>query len=316
VPLAIGVDLGATNARAAAVDPATGAIAASHKLRHPDRSPERVAATVVEAVRAAAAAAGIPVPPSIGVGVAGQCLGTTGLVLNAPNLGWRDVRFGELLGRALGTRVRIANDLLAAALGELRFGAARGLADAALVFIGSGIGSGLILGGKPYEGSGGVAGELGHVKVPPRPDVAERRCGCGQLGCLEAYAGGVNLAARVREELEAGRSSSIRDLVHGDLARITPGHVEQACAAGDGYALALWEEVSELVGDAIANLATVLNPARIILGGGVILGCPLLAGQVRRRAEARVVAASGRGLTFAAAALGDDAGVVGASTLE
>src|SRR5512134_2612176 len=126
--LAIGADLGGTNARAAVVDRATGAIVAAHKEQLLDRTPEAVAAVLGRAVRQAARTAGIDVR-RVGVGVAGQCLGATGVVLNAPNLGWRDVAFGPMVANAAGAVVRIVNDLSAAAWGERQLGAARGLDD-------------------------------------------------------------------------------------------------------------------------------------------------------------------------------------------
>lgn len=311
--LALGIDLGGTNVRAAAVEASTGTVVASHKEPHRERSPSAVAASAARAVREVAAAVGVAVPATVGAGVAGQCLGSTGVVLNAPNLGWRDAPFGELLSRSLSARVRVLNDLSAAALGEQRFGAARGAEDAILFFVGSGVGSGLILGGRLHEGAGGVAGEVGHVKVMPRPGTPERRCGCGQVSCLEAYAGGHAIAARVREELSRGRASLIRDLAGGDLSRVRPSHVEEASAAGDGWAAALWDEVGELLGDAAANLATVLDPARLVLGGGVLISCPGLEERVRVRVAARVSASAARDLLVVRAALGDDAGVVGAA---
>src|SRR5690349_12676912 len=129
--LALGVDLGGTNARAAVVDRDAGEIVSSHKAPHQDRSPTAVVETVAHAVLEALGGHG-RTPASfgrVGVGVAGQCLGRSGVVLNAPNLGWRDVPFGDLLGARLGTPVRILNDLSAAAWGERRFGAARGVDD-------------------------------------------------------------------------------------------------------------------------------------------------------------------------------------------
>jgi glucokinase len=317
--LAIGVDLGGTNARAAVVNRDSGEIVAAHKEPHRERSLQAVIETVAYAVRQSAAAAAIP-PGAlghVGVGVAGQVLGKTGVVLNAPNLGWRNVPLGEELERALQARVRIANDLSAAAWGERRFGAARGVDDAALVFVGSGVGSGLILGGRLHEGHHGVAGELGHVKVRPmRPGTPVRRCGCGELSCLEAYASGVNIAARVREELERGAATAVRDLMQGDLERVNASIVDRAHAQGDPYALALWEEVAELLGTAIAALVTLLNPARIILGGGVILACPELYRLSREVFAAKVSRSAAVGLSVERAFLGDDAGVIGAALLE
>ncbi|HSN93160.1 MAG TPA: ROK family protein [Anaeromyxobacteraceae bacterium] len=317
--LSLGIDLGGTNARAAVVDADAGTIVAAHREPLQDRSP----AAVVEVIRAAAATAaaaagtGLAAFRQAGVGVAGQCLGATGVVMNAPNLGWREVPVGDLLRRALGIPVRVANDLSAAAWGERCFGAARGIDDAALVFVGSGVGSGLVLGGRLHDGATGVAGEFGHIKVRPiRAGTPIRRCGCGEWSCLEAYTSGVNVAARVREEIAAGADSRVLDLAGGDAARITAGVVDLAYEGGDAYAVALWNEVGEMLGTSIANLATLLNPARVILGGGVLLGAVNLSALVRRHLDEKVSRTAARALTVEQAWLGDDAGVIGAALLE
>ncbi len=318
-PLALGVDLGGTNARAAVVDASSGEIVAAHKEPLREREPDRVVEVVHHALREASSAAGIPISSvaRVGVGVAGQCLGASGVVLNAPNLGWRDVPLGERLAKALGVPVKVANDLAAAAWGEKRFGAAKGLDEVVLVFVGSGVGAGIIVGGRLHDGATGVAGELGHVKVrSSRAETKPRRCGCGEWGCLEAYTSGMNVAARVREELEAGVRSSVRDLAAGDLTRVNATLVDDAQRAGDPYAVALWDEVGELLGTAVANLVTLLNPARLILGGGVMLGCPALAAVVRRRLDDAVSRSAASALTIERAWLGDDAGVIGAALLE
>jgi glucokinase len=318
MPLALGVDLGGTNARAAVVDVDTGEIVAAHKEPLRDRAPAKVVETISHALAQAAGAASLDVhgARSIGVGVAGQCLGATGVVLNAPNLGWRDVAFGPIVAQALGVPVRIVNDLSAAAWGERQLGAAKGVDEAALVFVGSGVGSGLILGGRLHDGARGVAGELGHTKVRPMRGGPPRLCGCGQRGCLEAYAGGNNLAERVREELAAGAASCIPELVQGDLEQVTASVVDLAAASGDVYARELWDEVGDLLGTAIANLITMLNPARVILGGGVILGCPELEKLVRLSYAERVSRSAMEGVELVPAALGEDAGVVGAALLD
>ena len=316
---ALGVDLGGTTARAAVVDRDSGEIVASHKEPHRDRAPAAVVETVAHAIEEALGGEGRQ-PRSfgqIGIGVAGQCLGRTGVVLNAPNLGWLDVPLGRLLEQRLGVSVRIVNDLSAAAWGERRFGAARGVDDAVLVFVGSGVGSGLILGGRLHEGARGVAGEVGHVKVRPmRATTAPRRCGCGQIGCLEAYTSGMNIAARVREELAAGAASRISELVRGDLTRVSASVVDEASLQGDPYARALWQEVAELLGNGIASVVTLLNPGRVILGGGVLLGCPELRRLVDEVFHQRVSRSAAVDLVLERAFLGDDAGVIGAALLE
>ena len=313
--LLLGVDLGGTNTRAALVDAATGEVVAAHKVAHAERTPLAVVRTVAEAVREAAAAAGVS-PGSLGtagVGVAGQVLGATGMVLNAPNLGWRDVPFGDLLAAELGARVRVVNDLSAAAWGERSFGAARGVDDALLLFVGSGVGLGLILGGRLHEGAGGVAAEVGHIKVTPR-GVAPRRCGCGEWGCLEAYAGGMNLAARVRDDVAEGKATAVLAAA-GDASRISAAAVEQAYQAGDPYARDLWAEVGELLGTTMANLVTLLNPARLVLGGSVLLGCPNLERISRAHLGDRASRSARKSLAVVHAGLADDGGVVGAALL-
>lgn len=315
--LALGIDLGGTNARAAVVDTASGAIVAVRKELLIERGAEPVVRVAAALAKGAAADAGIDLASlgTAGVGVAGQCLGATGIVVNAPNLGWRNVSVGAMLSQALGRPMRVANDLSAAAVGEHAFGAARGVADALVVFVGSGIGAGLVLAGRLFEGAYGVAGELGHTKVrPPRPGQKERICGCGEWGCLEAYAGGVNLGARVREDVNAGVAERVKTLAGSD-ANVSTATVEAAYEEGDLYARELWGEIGALLGRQIANATTLLNPARVVLGGGVLNGCPNLARIVRAQIMDKTARAARAGVEVVAAELRDDAGIIGAALL-
>ena len=311
----LGLDVGGTNLRAALVDGESGTVISAERRPLPGRSPAEVVAAASEAVAAVAGSRSAALCRRLGVGVAGQVLGESGLVLNAPNLGWREVALGALLERALGARVRIVNDLAAAAWGESRFGAARGAADALVVFVGTGVGAGLVVGGRLCEGARGVAGELGHVKVRPPGGGEPRACGCGSTGCLEAYAGGANLAARVRAEVAAGARTCIRELAGGDLSRITAAHVQAACAIGDDYARRLFEEVGELLSTAVANAVTLLNPGRLVLGGGVLRGSPTLFALVTAGVSRAASPTASAELAIVPAARGDEAGVVGAALL-
>lgn len=314
--LALGVDLGGTNARVALLDVATGALVAARREPLTDRAPEATARLITALVREVAKVAGVDAASlgTAGVGVAGQCLGRTGIVVNAPNLGWRSVAFGGMLAGALGLPVRVANDLSAAAVGEHAFGAARGVGDALVVFAGSGVGAGLILAGRLYEGAYGVAAELGHVKVRPPGSQKERRCGCGEWSCLEAYAGGMNLAARLREDVNAGLADRVKAHA-GDGANVSATAVEAAYAEGDLYARELWGGLGDLLGTAIANATTLLNPARVVLGGGVLAGCPNLSRIVRAHVMDKTARAARAGVEVVPAELGDDAGLVGAALL-
>jgi glucokinase len=306
----LGIDLGGTNARAAVVDE-LGRILTSAKLTLAERSPSAVVEVIAQAAAEAIAEAGHVQVRSCGVGAAGQIHKDSGVIAVAPNLGWRNVPLASLLTERLGQPVRVVNDLAAAAWGELNAGAGRGAQDVYVVFVGSGVGSAIISNSQLARGGGGVAGELGHTKVVP----GGRRCGCGELGCLEAYAGGHNLISLARELLSEKRSTLLADMVEGDPARITPLTIEQAAEAGDAGARELHERAGRMLGLAIANMVTVLNPARLILGGGVLMNCPGLRRYVVEGVQAYASNTSREGLLIAEAELGDDSGLIGAALL-
>ncbi|PTL81275.1 ROK family protein [Vitiosangium sp. GDMCC 1.1324] len=305
----LGIDLGGTFARAAVVD-VQGKIVASAKMTLGERSPSAVVEAIAHAAKAAVDAAGTSVK-SCGVGAAGQIHGDSGVLAVAPNLGWRNVPLGNLLQTRLGYSVKLVNDLAAAAWGELNAGAGRGSQDMYTVFVGSGVGSAIIAGGRLVQGAGGVAGELGHTKVVPNG----RRCGCGELGCLEAYAGGHNLIAQTRELLATGRSHVLLELTGGDPARVTPVTLEQAAEAGDAEAREIYERASLMLAIAVANQVTVLNPARLILGGGVLSHCPGIRRRVLEGVQAYASTTAREGLLISDAELGDDSGLIGAALL-
>jgi glucokinase len=307
--VAIGVDLGGTNCRAALVEIAGGRILDEEKRPVVDRAPGRVAdlaAAIVNRLDPSGAR-------SVGVGFAGMLRGFAGVVANAPNYGWRDVDLARLLvERMPGRTARLYNDLNAIAYGEHRYGAGRGAGDLLCVYLGTGVGGGMVLDGRLYLGSDNLAGEIGHVKVVP----GGRRCGCGQLGCIEAYVSGRNLAERARDELSRpGAPPSLALTLAGDAARIHAGHIDEAARRGDAWAGALWDEVAPMLGLVLANAVTILNPSRLVLGGGVWDGAP----DLRRRAtvafRALVNAPSGDAVTLLDTALGDGAGMLGAAAL-
>lgn len=292
--------------RAAVVSP-DGAIAASRKVPVADRAPESVADLAAKAAAEATEACGDRAIAATGVSLAAQLRGRTGVVEIAPNLGWREVPFGELFAARLGQPVRVFNDLSAAAWAEHRLGAGRGASDLLAFFVGSGVGGALIVGGRLAEGATGVAGEVGHVKVVP----GGRRCGCGDDGCLEAYAGGLALVARVEEATAAGRPSALR----GAAGPLTPADVERAAIEGDALAVETWDEAARHLGAVLGNLITVLNPARVVLGGGVLSTCARLRERLKVSAPLIAGRAASRAVVIVDAALGDDAGAVGAALL-
>lgn len=308
--LRLGIDLGGTYARAAVVD-AEGRVLAADKRPHRDTTPQGVAESLGEV--AAAALAGVPGAQvdRVGIGIAGQLQGKTGLVRVAPNLGWRDVPLGDMAASRLGRPVRVVNDLSAAAFGELRAGAGRGASEVLVVFVGSGVGSAIITGGRLLEGSTGVAGEFGHLKVQP----GGRQCGCGERGCLEAYVGGHKLLEQLQEALAAKRNSRLNVLAEQAGDHLTTEILEHASLEGDPVAHAIYERAGAMLGLAVANQITMLNPERLIIGGGTLAHLPGLKQHLIRGVRAYASLVSNEAVTIRDAELGDDSGLIGAALL-
>jgi glucokinase len=316
VTIQIGVDLGGSNLRAAAFGDGDAATPLETR-REPvgdDRAPDAIVERVARAVEALAGGAAGPV--AVGVGVAALLRDRRGTVANSPHLRWRDVPFGALLRRRLDPRFRLGvyNDANAITWGEAVAGAARGCRDVLAVYVGTGIGAGMIVGGQLVEGASNCAGELGHTKV--RWDDAAAPCMCGGRGCIEAYIGGRYLLERIRRELGGGRrKTTVIDRAGGSLDAVTPSHVDAAALDGDPWALALWTEVAALFAVALGNALAVLNSERLVLGGGVLGRTPGLYAMTEIDLVLAAPAASLEPLTVAPAELGDDAGLVGAARL-
>lgn len=308
----IGIDLGGTYLRAAAFAGDGAAPIAGHRepvgdAREPDAIVDRVARVVDQL------AGGAP-EVTVGVGIAAMLRDTDGTVANSPHLRWRDVPFGALLAARLGARATLGvyNDVNAIVWGETVAGAARGCRDVLGVYVGTGIGGGLVCDGRLVTGASQCAGEIGHVKVRWDDDAAP--CACGQRGCVEAYCGGSYVAARIARELGAGARSSAVALA-GGVDHVHAGHVDQAAAAGDDWALALWTELAPLLAVALANAIALVNCERLVLGGGLIARCPTLYELVAASLDVATPAAALERLAVVPAELGDDAGVVGAARL-
>jgi glucokinase len=252
--------------------------------------------------------------PPIGIGFAGMMRGRTGVVANAPQFSWNDVDLGALVRERFGPRhhILLINDVDAVTLGECTFGAAAGARDALAVYVGTGIGGGVMAGGKLIDGAGNCAGEIGHTKVVWTENA--RVCACGSRGCVEAYVGGRNLERRARGELRGG-ARSVATRLAGSPDRVDAGHLDQAAAQGDSYVLALYAEIAPLLGVALANAVTLLNPSHLILGGGVLARAPILKEHVIMAFEVAVNNPALEELEIVDAALGDDAGVVGSALL-
>jgi len=245
----------------------------------------------------------------IGIGAPGPLDRERGVVIVAPNLGWRNFPLRDRIHQRLGLESTLDNDANCATVGEWWLGAARGGRNVVGITIGTGIGGGLIIDGKLYHGSSDVAGEIGHTTI----DVNGRHCKCGNYGCLEAYASGPAIAVRAREALvREDTASMLPSMVNGDLDRITAETVYDAAKKGDGLASEIVRETARYLGSGIANLLNVVNPDVVVIAGGVTragdtLMAPLRA-EVRRRAFQPAVESA----RLVLAELPGTAGVVGA----
>jgi len=314
VTIHIGIDLGGSNLRAAAFGDGATPLEIHKEAVGDDRAPEAIVERVARTIeRLAGGSAG---PVAVGVGLAALLRDRRGTVANSPHLRWRDVPFGELLGRRLGARYRLGvyNDVNAITWGEAVAGAARGYRDVLAVYVGTGIGGGLITGGRLVEGASNCAGEIGHTKVRWDDDAAP--CMCGGRGCVEAYVGGSYLVARIRRELaNKRRKTTVIERAGGSIDAVTPSHVDAAALDGDAWALGLWTELATLLAVALGNALAILNSQRLILGGGVLGRTPGLREMTEIDLMLVAPPASLEPLTIAVAELGDDAGLVGAARL-
>ena len=220
----------------------------------------------------------------VGIGSPGPLDREKGIVIFTPNLGWKDFPLRDRVSSAVKLPAVLDNDANCATLGEWWLGAAKGANNVVGFTLGTGIGGGLILNGQLVHGASDVAGEIGHMTI----EANGRHCGCGNYGCLEAYASGPNIAMRAREALAGGEPSLIPGLVDGDLTKLTAAIVYKASAQGDAIATEVVKDTARFLGIGVANMLNVFNPDVVVLAGGVALAgdslfVPLRA-EVRRRA--------------------------------
>ncbi len=313
--LTIGVDVGGTKVAAGLVDEA-GTILARTRHATPSASPadvEDVIALCVAELRASPAAAGRTVE-AVGVGAAGFITADRSTVLVAPNLSWRDEPLRDAVAVRTGLPVVVENDANAAAWAEYRFGAGRGERHLVVVTVGTGIGGGIVLDGQLYRGRWGVGAEFGHMQVSQ----SGRRCGCGQHGCWEQYVSGRALLHEAREiaDVQRGYGKRLLELGGGRPEGIEAVEVTQAAREGDPAALDCFTEIGTWLGQGLADLAAVLDPGLFVIGGGVADAGELLLAPARATYAALLTGTHARPhAEIRLAALGNDAGTVGAADL-
>jgi glucokinase len=294
---AIGIDLGGTKIAAGIVDEAGTVLAREQVLTDPSDIVGQIK-RLVDALRASDV-------DGIGIGAAGLIDHASGRYLFGPNTGLRELDLAEVVSGLLGRPVSLDNDANCAAWGEHRFGCGRGTDDFLCITLGTGIGGGFVLGGRPYRGAHGGAGEVGHILVDPNGPL----CGCGRRGCWEQFASGMALERAAEEGLDAHPDSVLERPVLGPA-------ITAAARKGDAFAAELVDRTARWIGWGLASLVNVFEPGRIAIGGGISADWDLFAATAVASMNERTEAPDYRPMPeVVASALGRDTGVIGAALL-
>jgi glucokinase len=308
----IGVDIGGTKIDTALVDAAGNILTSYYRYIDPNKDPDKAMADVIESARICIQESG-KTASAIGIGVAGQIDKESGIVRRSPNLpDWHDVPMKAELEDSLKIPAAVNNDVRVITWGEWQHGAGKGVDDLVCLFVGTGIGGGIVSSGNLLEGCQNTAGELGHMTVV----AGGRKCHCPNDGCLEAYAGGWGIAERAQDAVRANPQAG-KTLVGlaGDVNRISSITVAQAYDNGDVLAHRLIKDTAKYLAAGLVTIVNAFNPCLIILGGSVIMGIPDLVPAVEARVRSQALQTPVEQLRITTAALGNKSGVIGAAAL-
>lgn len=305
----VGVDIGGTKIYTALAT-LDGKVRA--ELKVPTRAVQgyegvvnRITETVAEVQRTAGVSGKLL---RVGVGAPGPLDIEKGIIHAAPNLGWTEVPLKDSLEKVLKVPVYVDNDANLAAWGEFLYGAGKGAETLVYITVSTGIGGGLVLGGRLYRGASYGAGEIGHVTV--LPDGPE--CHCGNRGCLEALASGTAVAWEARRLITAGGGRAILELAGGSVEAVTAETVGAAGLRGDAEAQDLLRNAARWLGIGIAGVLNLLNPAVVVLGGGVMKSAPLFWTTLEEEVKRRAFKSAWEAARLVTAELGGRSGVLGA----
>jgi glucokinase len=312
----VGVDLGGTNIAVGLVPFQGGDV---HGLRSQptqgQRGPKFVVDRIVEMVDSAIADVvgvdGRGQVAGVGIGSPGPLDRASGMVINTPNLGWRNFPLRDLIANALRLPATLDNDANCATYGEWWLGAGRGVETLVGLTLGTGIGGGIVLNGEIHHGVSDVAGEIGHMTI----DSTGRHCNCGNYGCLEAYASGPAIALRAIEGIQAGVNTVLTELVGGRLESITAATVYEGVVLEDAYATEVMKDTAKFLGTGVANLINILNPGMIVISGGVTRAGEHLFDPLRAEVRRRAFKSAEEHCQIVPAQMPDRAGVVGAAAV-
>lgn len=308
----IGVDVGGTNVKVALVDKEGNIVYSDTVPTRAEMGYEYTISNMIKAIHDVMKESKIAKEfvEGIGFGFPGQIDCDNGIVRLAPNIpGWVNIPIADIVSKEFGIPVKVDNDVRCAALAELNYGAGKGAVNMICITVGTGIGSGLIVNGKLVRGASNAAGELGHIKLQMENGPL---CGCGDHGCLEAFASGPAIVAMAEEYVRGGKSTKYRELAKNE---ITPYYVCEAAKQGDVVAKKIFEIIGNYIGIGLASVVNLLNPEKIVIGGGVADAGDLLFEPIKETLKKRSMPIQGAAVEVVHAELGNTAGVIGASLL-
>jgi len=310
---AVGIDVGGTNTKIGIAD-SDGNIVKYKSIPTPQSVPDSTVAIIADEVFALLEKVPEIKISGVGVGFPAAIIQPEGIVDASPNLpGWGNVALGKIFKERFGENVFIDNDANAAALAEYLWGEGKGEDPLIMFTLGTGIGGGIIIGGKIYRGATGGAGEIGHQTIDLN---GKKLCRCGNYGCLEAIAGSYGIIARAWELLKLDKGSMIWGILGGDYGGLTAEMVGSAAKDGDKTALIIAKEVTRALGAAVANTINVFNPRCVLIAGGMTeWGKELLLNPIIAEAKRRAFKGHFKACRIAFAKGGAKAGVLGAAGL-
>lgn len=310
--LIIGVDLGGTFVKSAVVTRDKRILAKDSRPSDADGGPEAVMDAMTASADAALKQAGASRSDVLaaGFGAPGPMNWQTGVVYSPPNLPkWKNVPLAEEMNKRLGFPCFVDNDANVACYGEFWLGAGQGAQDIVMLTLGTGVGGGIVVFGRLLRGIDGTAAEVGHLKVMR----GGRLCGCGSHGCLEAYGSVTGMVRTAIEGIEQGRNTALFKMARQDVSKITGKMISEAAAGGDEFAKWVITETAAWLGLGITSLVNLLNPEKVILGGGMIAAGDMLFEPIRQVVKANAFEVPAQRAQIVPAGLGGDAGVIGAA---
>ncbi|HLI29596.1 MAG TPA: ROK family protein [Terriglobia bacterium] len=309
-----GIDLGGTSVKVIVADGRNKILASNKKKTDAGSNPKTLINEIASLVERTVADAGIKALSAVSIGAPGTIDMAQGVVDEAPNLGWRNVPLAAWLKSRLKVPVVVNNDVNIGVIGEHAMGAGERVSELAGVFVGTGIGGGLIWGGELYEGSHGWAGEIGHIVLLADGPV----CGCGRRGCAEALASRTAMERDVREAVKDGRKSAVTSIMRERKKdRMTSSVIQAALAQNDPVMKEVIERAEYYLGILIANIVNALDPERVVIGGGIAerLGEDFVGPIRKTAAEYFLHPQAIKRVKIVKGALGDEAGPLGAVVL-